>query len=559
MSGVSAFTPRREPGGDPADGPGAVSSRSLVSVFVRLKLALLRNGLRQSTGRTAAFVTSIVLALLVAAFQLLGLILLRGNEYAEAVVVPLTALLALGWAVMPLFFAGGDETLDPTRLAMLPLHPGRLVAALLSASLVGIGPVFTLTLLLGAVIAVAHGTAAAVVALLALPLALLTCVALARAVATANVRLLTSRKGRDLAVLSGLLIAIGAQVVNLGVQKLSEPDGLSVLEPAADVLRWLPPAAAVGSVRAVSDGAYAMALAQFALSCAALAGALWWWQRTLHRLMTAPDASTLQATAERDDATRASGSVRRRGLAALLPGGRTGAVIVRTLRYVWRDPKTKVGWASGLGVGVLLPVIFAVQGNGSAYNACWAAGMLGIMMYNQFGQDSSGFWLVASTVASARDAYVELRARMLAIALVAVPYVSVVSVISVVLLGSWAELPEVLGLALGLLGVLLATGVYSSTYFAYSIPQEGGKNVAPGQGSLAYLSIFGGMLVGALACAPLLALTIWLHVSGAHGALWVVLPFGVAYGVGVCAVVLRVMAPRMVDRLPEILAAVSRG
>ena len=43
-------------------------------------------------------------------------------------------------------------------------------------------------------------------------LSLLVCVALARAVAAANVRLLTSRKGRDLAVLSGLVVAIGAQV-----------------------------------------------------------------------------------------------------------------------------------------------------------------------------------------------------------------------------------------------------------------------------------------------------------------------------------------------------------
>ncbi|CAM5690994.1 Transporter OS=Streptomyces tendae OX=1932 GN=F3L20_29585 PE=4 SV=1 [Streptomyces tendae] len=55
---------------------------------------------------------------------------------------------------------------------------------------------------------------------LAVPLALLVCVALARAVAAANVRLLTSRKGRDLAVLSGLVVAIGAQVVNFGAQRL---------------------------------------------------------------------------------------------------------------------------------------------------------------------------------------------------------------------------------------------------------------------------------------------------------------------------------------------------
>ncbi|NDZ88948.1 transporter, partial [Streptomyces sp. SID10115] len=86
---------------------------------------------------------------------------------------------------------------------------------------------------------------------LAVVLTLLVCVALARAVAAANIRLLTSRKGRDLAVLSGLVIAVGAQVVNFGAQKLGS-SGLSTLDPAADVVRWIPPSAALGAVHSVS-------------------------------------------------------------------------------------------------------------------------------------------------------------------------------------------------------------------------------------------------------------------------------------------------------------------
>ncbi|MYS70055.1 transporter, partial [Streptomyces sp. SID5926] len=65
------------------------------------------------------------------------------------VAVPCAAVLALGWAVMPLFFPSGDETLDPTRLVMLPLRPRPLVRGLLTASLVGIGPLFTALLLVG--------------------------------------------------------------------------------------------------------------------------------------------------------------------------------------------------------------------------------------------------------------------------------------------------------------------------------------------------------------------------------------------------------------------------
>ena len=78
---------------------------------------------------------------------------------------------------------------------------------------------------------------------------LLVCVALARAVAAANIRLLTSRKGRDLAVLSGLVIAVGARCVNFGAQRLGAAGRARPRSTrSADVLRWMPPASAIGAV-----------------------------------------------------------------------------------------------------------------------------------------------------------------------------------------------------------------------------------------------------------------------------------------------------------------------
>ncbi|MGW3202809.1 transporter [Streptomyces sp. NPDC001135] len=525
----------------------------LTSTLVRLKLSLLRGGLRQSGGRRAAFVASAVVAVLFALLQLLGLLALRGHPHADAVAVPGTAVLALGWAVLPLFFPTGDETLDPTRLVMLPLRPRPLVRALLAASLVGTGPLFTLLVLAGCALSLAHGAAGLLCAVVAVGLSLLVCVALARAVATANVRLLTSRKGRDLAVLSGLVIAVGAQLVNFGAQHLGSA-GLRPLQPVADVLSWVPPASAVAAVRAASEGSYGIALAQLAVAAAGLAALITGWARSLTRLMTAPDASTLQpadAGGSRRSAT---------GLARLLPRGRTGTVMERSLRYLWRDPKTKAAWVTALAIGLIVPVFNAVQGTGSVYFACFAAGMLGIQMYNQFGQDTSAFWMVATTISSPRDAYAELRGRALALLLVTLPYAALVTVLTTALLGAWARLPEVLGLSFALLGAMLATGAWTSARFPYSIPQEGHKNVAPGQAGLAWISIFGGMVAAALLCSPVIALTIWLNVSAdGKGWVWVLLPVGAAYGAGVTLMGLRLAAPRTAARLPEILTAVSKG
>ncbi|QHC25909.1 transporter [Streptomyces sp. GS7] len=534
----------------------APAPASPTAVFIRLKLTLLRNGLRQSAGRTAAYVISFVGALVFAAGLVVGLIALRGNAHAGALTVLLTGILTLAWAVMPLFFPSGDETLDPTRLVMLPLRPRPLVRSLLVASLVGVGPLFTLALVTGSVVSVAHGAAGAAVGVLAVVLVVLVCVTLARAVATASVRLLTSRRGRDLAVLSGLFIAIGAQAVNLAARRLGSPDGLSMLEPLGNVLRWVPPASAISAVDDAGHAAYGRAAAGLALTVAALALLLWWWQRTLTTLMTAPDSSTLQ-TADKDGARR-SGSGER-GLARLLPGGRTGTVMLRSLRYAWRDPKSKMSWASALGFGLLVPVISAVQGNGSIYTAFSSSALLGMMMYNQFGQDTSAFWMVASTISSARDAHQELRARALTLALVAVPYVTLVVLGTAALVGPWSAFPQVYGLSLALLGALLATGAMASALFPYSIPSEGNKNVAPGQAGIAWISLFGGFLTAAVLCLPVIALTVWLHIAGMQSLLWVLLPAGAVYGLGIAALGLRLAAPRVVARLPEILAAVSKG
>ncbi|WP_225884820.1 transporter [Streptomyces sp. fd1-xmd] len=541
--------------GTAAGAAAAAAPPALTPIFLRIKLSLLRNGLKGSSKRKAAYFSTLALALVVGFFMTLGLGLLHGSAHAGTVVVLLAAVLALGWAFMPLFFPTGDETLDPSRLVMLPLRPRPLVRALLAASLVGIGPLFTLCLAIGSVIAVARGAAGAAAAVVAVPLLLLGCVTLARAVATANVRLLTSRKGRDLALLSGLVIAVGAQLANFAGQSLFEAGGLAKLEPVEAVVQWLPPATAVAMVDSVSGGAYGRAAAQLVLTVAAVAGLMWSWERSLTKLMVTPDGSTIAASGPVKDRGAAGG-----GFWSLMPGGRTGASMQRSLRYVVRDPKTKSAWVTALAIGLIVPVFNALQGTGSVYLGSFGAGMLGVQMYNQFGQDTSAFWMVAQTISNTRDAYVELRARAAALALVTVPYTVLVTAVTAALVDDWQAFPAGVGVALALLGSMLCTGALASARFAYSIPTDGAfKNVAPGQGGLAWGGIAAGMLMSALVCAPVIALAIWLNTAEHRDMSWVVLPIGVAWGWLATWAGLRLAAPTVSRKLPEILLAVSKG
>ncbi|WP_431947668.1 transporter [Actinacidiphila sp. bgisy167] len=521
----------------------------MTGTFVRLKLSLLRNGLRQSTGRRVGWIIGTVVALLYALGMAVGLVALRGNAYAPSAAIGVGVVFGVGWAVMPLFVFGGDDTLDPTRLAMLPLRPAPLIRALLVSSLVGVGPLLTLLVTAGAAVSVVAGAASVVAAVLAVPLAVLLCVALARAVAAANTRLLTSRRGRDLAVLSGVLIAVGGQSISLAVNALASGHGLERFGAFTAVLRWVPPASALDAVRSVAEGSYGLAAAELAWSAAVLGLVLVWWHTSLDRLMTRPDASTLQAAPSSVRASRFR----------FLPGGRTGTVMERQFRYAWRDPRTKAAWATALAVGLLLPLASAIQ-NGSVYTAFWAAGLLGLQMYNQFGMDGSAFWTVAATISSRADAYAELRGRALAIAVVGVPYVAVVTLGSALLLGRAEAAAETLGLSFALLGALVATGAWASVRFPYSMPHESrfGSAAAPGQTGLAWIGAVGGALTGATLTLPLLGLLIWLHVTGRHGALWLLLPLGCLYGAAVAVLGVRTAAPRLLGRLPEVLTAVSK-
>ncbi|MFE3287380.1 transporter, partial [Streptomyces sp. NPDC059233] len=299
---------------------------------------------------------------------------------------------------------------------------------------------------------------------------------------------------------------------------------------------------------------YGVAAAQLAVTLAALAGLLWFWERSLTKLMVTPDGSTIAAAKPEKD--RGTGG----GFWSLLPGGRTGAAMQRTLRYVVRDPKTKSAWVTALAIGVIVPVFNALQGTGSVYLACFGAGMLGVQMYNQFGQDTSAFWMVAQTISTPRDAYVELRARALATALVTVPYTVLVTALTAALVDNWAGFPAALGLALGLLGSMLCTGALASARFPYSIPSDGAfKNVAPGQAGLAWSGIFGGLLASALISSPVIALTVWAAVTDQQSIGWLLLPVGIAWGTLATWAGLRLSAPTVARKLPEILQAVSKG
>ena len=111
-------------------------------------------------------------------------------------------------------------------------------------------------------------------------------------------------------------------------------------------------------------------------------------------------------------------------------------------------------------------------------------------------------------MATRRDAELELRGRALMLGAVALPYVTVVTTATALLLGRTDALAEVLGMAFAFLGALIATGSYASVRFPYAVSQDNPfGNAAPGNGALVLFNVFGGTLCGAALCLPVLGST----------------------------------------------------
>src|SRR6266511_3856200 len=221
----------------PVDGSGAVMAltpgaaaptrihRPRVRHFVRLKLRILRNGLRGSARRILLLVFGALSGLELAfagfvAFTLAGTAPVRT---AETVTAFIGAALVLAWTLVPLLFFGVDETLDPARFALLPVPRRTLALGMLTAALIGIPAVATSLALLGLVLGalIRGGPAAAAVALVGAVLALLLCVAASRALTGAFAGALRSRRVRDLAAILIAALAASFGFVPAALQKVA--------------------------------------------------------------------------------------------------------------------------------------------------------------------------------------------------------------------------------------------------------------------------------------------------------------------------------------------------
>jgi ABC-2 type transport system permease protein len=478
-------------------------------------------------------------------------------ELHDSLPVALFAVLFVGWLVIPLVGMGVDETLDPTRLALLPLSTRQLTAGLLVASVVGIAPAATLIALSGAVAGYGTFGFGTVLIVAAIVLELMLCLVGARALTTALSRILRSRRARDMwaafASVIGLVVFFLGQLPRL----MHRAPGEEAVSRVEAVLRWLPPGMLGRAVAEAGRGRIAVPALELVPAAVLIVLLFRWWSTGMDRLMTTVErpAVVRQGSARPATVDELFGRLGR-----VLPRDRRGAVAAKDLRYFKRDPILRVqrlmALIYSLGAAVFL-VFLALRDRqaplvlGTALIAWWLA----MPAMTMFGFDRSAYWM---NVAAGGDPTDDLAGKNAAIFLTVMPVFAVASLVVAVVSGGWIYLPVGICLAAAVVASRLAVGSVVSVRLARPVAESRTNMWAArtGQGCGTALVMLGALLLDQLLLLPLaglvlVGLIVWKPL------LIVAVPAALAYGALLYRTGFRMAARWIRANQPELLESLS--
>lgn len=513
----------------------------MAGIFVRLKLTLLRNGLRRGAGRATAFVITVLCGVTAALAIAADLLRHRGAEQTPELSVLVFTGLVLSWVVVPPFFGSGDESADPSRLVTLPLRPRDHVVGSAAAALVGPGPLITLIVAGGGAFAVVRGGVAVAFAVLSVHLLMLLCVVASRGVLAAYVRGLTGRRGNDVAAFGGVAASLGLFAAYLLVLSNGVP-GLAVPSLIPDLLRWLPPGWIADAPHAAAEGRFGPALAESAGAAAVIGLMLRWWEASVARLAVTTDVSTTRAVTTRHPAA-----------GHRFTRHRTLLITRCQLHFFLRAPRHRATVVFALSCCALLSALLATMGVPDPYvpvGGAWIFGLFSSTLL--FSIEGSAIWLNFAALRTVADARAELHGRVIAHALVATPLLTVITLAGGLMGDRPGHIPAALGLSLAMLLVMLVCGMVVSVRWPYALEHDSITAGIPGQNSPYYLAQFVAGCAGPLIVAPPAAIAAVVPP-------WITLPLSVAYGLVVLWVGLRLTGDRLHRTHPEVLQALRLG
>jgi ABC-2 type transport system permease protein len=508
-------------------------------------LTLLRNIFRRSRAQALGAVFGILYFGGVVVIAAIGIATLRTSLPEARLYVPLGgALLVLAWGLLPFLTFGTDPTLDPARFATFAVPYRKLAIGLVLAGLLGLPAIACAIVVAGTLVTWSVSVLAAVVAVVSGGAGLLTCVALSRWVSALASTAMSSRRGRDLTAVLGLVVIIalgpGLALVGGTVERFA-----SVMPTVARVAGWTPFGWIWAAPADVAVGEVGTGLLRLVLGLGVLGVLGLLWQRAVRRQVEDP---TVVSGA--DEGKGHEGL----GLLALFPDTETGAIAAQVATYWRRDPRYQVGllMAPVTPLFLLIPSLAGGQEWTVLLMGPLIAFLFGWSEHNSVAFESTAFWMHVAAGTRGRADRVARLVPSLAMAAVLVP---VYCVVGAWLGGRFDLLPAIVGLSLALAGAGYGLSCVMSIVMPYPVPKPGESPFAtpPGGQGARLLAQLVSSLGTTLIASPVIvfALLTWLE---RDWALWPTALSGILLGSGVFVLGVR-LGGRIYDRRgPELLA-----
>jgi ABC-2 type transport system permease protein len=522
-------------------------------LLVQLKLRLLVNALRSSGSAKASFIISSVFAVLLAVITFLVLAGFHGKSTAVELTSVVFTVFAFGWLIAPILVFGVDSTLDPAVLALYPLRTRPLAAGLLAASFTGFWPIANVIGLLGVTVGLASGAFGVIVAVVAVLLQVLFCIALSRFVTTSLAGLLRSRRGRDLAAFAIIPLFALYEFFTQAIPKAVSDGTITAASFTGfdSWMRWLPPGLAAHAISDASDGRPGMAFARLGALAAVIAVFAWLWVRSLGRALVTADTTTQ--------------SSRVRGTRLPLAGlGLRGTVAARFWLYQRREPLSLVNWAL-VAVLTVVPAASSVFGRmhhpaAILASAVFGAAFVGVFHANSAGMTGPAFVLEATARGSSRSLRAYFSGQNLVLGVIGTPLVVAVCFALAAAVGDPGMGVEATPVVLAGMGAALGLGDLLSAALPYPMVKRAGTPVlVPAPGYSGYR--LGGLLalVGtAVLAAPVIVGAV-LAASGPDAIrIGVMLPCAAAYGFALAVIGVRMAAKIAESKLPDMCQVALR-
>ena len=493
---------------------------------------------------------------------------------AEVLFLVLTCIYLL-WIVLPLLQVNTNEGLDLSKLTLFPLTRGEIMLSLIFSTL--LDPMtLALVLLLGAVI-LGWGTSIplALLALLAVIVFYVQLIGMSQLVLALLQSALQRRRLRDFSIILTALLASTGYLCQFAIRGLGNTGFSDSLRHGtfSHYLQWLPPGMAAQSIQQAARGNWGASFAWLGVLTVISIVILYLWQIFVQRRLATADEGGSVAKSVRYHHTASAVAVQERQAPrtwiSILPP-QVSAMMIKDLKYLWRDPQIK-----GLLLRSLLPIVFLViypmlqNSKGSlthiyGFTELYVPNIvllsLFTLAYNALGFEQQS---LATLFLFPIEPKHLLWGKNLTLFLLGMVEVLVLSTVIAAFTQGWNLLVPTLTLGLSGITVMLAVGNVISIFFPQR-PRMAARgfrttaSMSTGQGCLLAVMSLVALVVILIVLLPVI-LGVTLPFIYRTEAIWAItIPASLLYSAVIYFVVTMLVAPRMLDRAPEILAMVIR-